>query len=141
MYNQSWKTIIMENKHIVFVCEHGAAKSIIAAAYFNKLAGEKNLNIHATARGTHPDSELSPKTIAGLQADGLAPTESTPRKLSLADVESAQQIITFCELPEEYQHKVNIEKWTDVPPVSENYEIARDTIIEHLKHILNQWTN
>ena len=123
---------------IIFVCEHGAAKSIIAAAYFNKLAEERNLETRAIARGTHPDSELSPKTIAGLQADGLTPTESTPQKLSLADVESAQQIITFCELPEEHQNKVNIEKWTDVPPVSENYEIARDTIIEHLKHLLSQ---
>ena len=128
----------MENKHIVFVCEHGAAKSIIAAVYFNKLAGEKNLNIHATARGTHPDSELSPKTIAGLRVDGLTPTESMPQKLSLPDIESAQQIITFCELPEAYQHKVNIEKWTDVPPVSENYEIARDAIIKHIKDFLNK---
>ena len=28
---------------IIFVCEHGAAKSIIAAAYFNKYARERNL--------------------------------------------------------------------------------------------------
>src|SRR5260370_1083705 len=27
-----------QNPIIIFVCEHGAAKSIIAAAYFNKLA-------------------------------------------------------------------------------------------------------
>jgi hypothetical protein len=28
---------------IVFVCEHGAAKSLIATAYFNKLAAERRL--------------------------------------------------------------------------------------------------
>jgi arsenate reductase len=123
---------------IIFVCEHGAAKSIIAAAHFNKLTEERNLETRAIARGTHPDSELSSKTIASLQADGLTPTESTPQKLSLPDIESAQQIITFCELPEVYQHKVNIEKWTDVPPVSENYEIARDAIIKHIKDFLNK---
>ena len=95
-----------QNSIIVFVCEHGAAKSIIAAAYFNKLAGEKNLNVQAVARGTNPDQALSPKAIAGLQEDGLTPTKSVPRKLSLADVESAQQIITFCELPAEYQGKL-----------------------------------
>jgi protein-tyrosine-phosphatase len=121
---------------IIFVCEHGAAKSIIAAAYFNKFAVEKNLNIRAIARGTNPDSELSPKTIAGLQADGLTPTESNPQKLSLADIESAQQVITFCELPEEYQNKVEIEKWDDVPPVSENYEKARDAILEKLNQLM-----
>jgi len=123
---------------IVFVCEHGAAKSVIAAAYFNKLASEIKLDTRAIARGTHPDDELSPKAVTGLNADGLTPTESIPQKLSLADIESAQRIITFCELPEEYQNKTAIEQWDNVPPVSENYEIARDAIIERLKHLLNK---
>lgn len=126
----------MANKHIIFVCEHGAAKSIIAAAYFNKLAGEINSDTRAIARGTHPDQELSPKTITGLYADGLTPTESIPQKLTLADIESAQRIITFCDLPEEYQNKVVIEKWGDVPPVSESYEKARDTILEKLNQLM-----
>jgi hypothetical protein len=30
-------------KQVVFVCEHGAGRSVIAAAWFNKLAGEKQL--------------------------------------------------------------------------------------------------
>jgi len=125
-----------QNSVIVFVCEHGAAKSIIATAYFNKIASQANLNVRAIARGTHPDSELSAKTITGLQTDGLTPIEATPQKLSLADVESAQQIITFCELPEEYQNKVVIKRWDDVPPVSENYEKARDAILEKLKQMM-----
>ena len=128
----------MENKYIIFVCEHGAAKSIIAAAYFNKLASENNSGLYGIARGTHPDQELSPKTVTGLRADGLKPTESTPQELSLADLESAHRIVTFCELPEEYQNKVAIEQWDGVPPVSENYEKARDAIIEHLKHLPNK---
>ena len=32
----------------VFVCEHGAAKSVIATAYFNKLAAERHLPVRAT---------------------------------------------------------------------------------------------
>jgi len=55
-----------------------------------------------------------------LLEDGLTPIESVPRKLSLADVESAQRIITFCELPEEYQQKASVEQWNGVPPVREN---------------------
>ena len=127
----------MKDPNIIFVCEHGAAKSIIAAAYFNHLVEQANLDIRAIARGTHPDSEFSPKTIAGLHADGLTPTETVPQKLSLADVVGAQQIFTFCELPEEYQNKVAIERWDDVPPVSENYKKARDTIVERLNLLLD----
>jgi len=121
---------------IVFVCEHGAAKSVIAAAYFNKLASERNLNMGAIARGTNPDAELSPKTITGLRNDNLSPTESVPQKLRPIEAESAYQIISFCELPEEYQSQAPIEQWNDVAPVSEDYERARDAILEKLNTIL-----
>ena len=46
---------------VIFVCEHGAAKSILSAAIFNKLARERGLNLRAIARGTNPDPEISPK--------------------------------------------------------------------------------
>lgn len=122
--------------HIVFVCEHGAAKSIVAATYFNKLAREKGLNIKAVARGTHPDQELSQTAITGLLEDGLTPLESIPIKLLATDLETAQQIITFCELPAEYRLKVPVEQWDDTPPVSENYQAARAVILEHLDRLI-----
>ncbi len=122
---------------VIFVCEHGAAKSILAAAYFNKLARDRNLSLRGIARGTHPDPELSAKTIAGLHADGLTPTESIPTKLDEKDLESAQRIVSFCALPDEYREKARAEYWDNVPPVSEDYERARDVIIEHLKALLN----
>lgn len=124
-------------KTVLFVCEHGAAKSVIAATYFNKLASEKSLSVRAIARGTNPDAELSSKTVTGLQADGLTPTEFIPQKLSLADVESAQQVIAFCELPEEYRSNALIEQWDGVPPVSEDYETARDAIVEGIHRLIN----
>ena len=122
---------------IIFVCEHGAAKSILAAAYFNQLARERNLSFHAIARGTHPDKELSPITVAGLQRDGLFPHESIPQELSMEDIEAAQQVIAFCELPPEFRQKVKVEQWINIPPVSENYERARDVIVERLSHLVN----
>jgi arsenate reductase (thioredoxin) len=127
-----------QNPTIVFVCEHGAAKSVIAAAYFNKLAKETDSDLRAIARGTHPDPELSPKAITGLREDDLIPTELVPQKLSLADIESAQRIITFCELPEEYEQKASVEHWDGVPPVSEDYEKARDEIVERINGLLKQ---
>lgn len=126
----------MRNETIVFVCEHGAAKSVVAAAHFNKLAGERNLSIRAIARGTTPEAEFSPNAVEGLQSDGLMPTESIPQKLSLADVESAGRIVSFCELPEKYQGRVSIERWDDVLPVSEDYEKARDAIVEKINKLV-----
>jgi arsenate reductase len=132
----SKETMNQDNPIIVFACEHGAAKSVIAAAYFNKLAQEANSEVRAVARGTHPDRELSPKAITGLKDDGLSPTERVPQQLSRADVQSAQRIISFCELPAEYQAKVSVERWDGIPPVSEGYQKARDSILERTSHLI-----
>ena len=122
---------------VLFVCEHGAAKSIIAAAYFNKLAHEKGLNLQAVARGTIPDDELSTVTVQGLMTDGLTSTELIPQKLFPAEVESARRIITFGDLLNKEEHQgVEIENWNEVPPVSRDYQVARNAIMEHLTRLL-----
>src|SRR5215471_2722365 len=56
---------------VVFVCEHGSAKSVIAAAHFNRLAAARGLPYHAVARGTNPDPEVAAGVVNGLVADGL----------------------------------------------------------------------
>ena len=121
---------------IVFVCEHGAAKSVLAAAYFNKLAGELQLDLQAVARGTNPDPEVSQQTIAGLANDGLSHIESRPQRLTDSELQSAQCVVAFCDLPAEIQTSSAVEFWRDVPPVSENYMRARDIIIDHIHQLL-----
>jgi len=125
-----------QNPVILFVCEHGAAKSIIAAAHFNRLAREENLSLRAVARGTHPDAELSPKAAAGLREDGLTPTESIPEKLTREEIDSAQRIVSFCDLPEEYHQKAIIEQWHEIPPVSEDYEKSRGAILDRIRKLI-----
>lgn len=122
---------------IVFVCEHGAAKSVIAATYFNKLADEIGSGLRAIARGTNPDQELSSQALHGLLEDGLTPVESFPHRLTVEDIQSAHRVISFCELPPEYQ-QTNVELWDGIPAISENYEKARDAIIERIRQLLNQ---
>ena len=122
---------------IVFVCEHGAAKSILAAAYFNKMVRETSLGLTAVARGTYPDPEVSAQTLDGLRADGLIPSEPAPVKLDRKELEVAQYVVSFCALPEGYLPKGKVEYWPDIPPVSENYERARDTILERIKVLLH----
>jgi arsenate reductase (thioredoxin) len=124
------------NPIVVFVCEHGAAKSVLAAAYFDKIVGELELDYRAIARGTNPDPEVSPQTIAGLADDGLTPTVFTPQKLTGSDIKSARRVVSFCDLPEEFQQSSVVEYWKDIPPVSENYERARDVIVDRLRQLL-----
>lgn len=85
---------------ILFVCEHGAARSTIAAAYFNKLAKEKELNFKAVFRGTDPDTILTKGTENGLLKDGFDIKDWTPKLVSEQDIKGAYKIVTFdCKLP------------------------------------------
>jgi arsenate reductase (thioredoxin) len=54
-----------KNPDILFVCEHGAAKSIIAATYFNLLAKQRGFPWRAIARGTNPELRISDQTMLG----------------------------------------------------------------------------
>jgi len=73
---------------VVFVCAHGAAKSVIAATYFNKLAVERGLPYRATFRGVTPDPELSARALEGLKGDGLAPLG---HELLVEDIEQLEE--------------------------------------------------
>src|SRR5262245_23213723 len=123
---------------VIFVCEHGAAKSILSAAIFNKMAGERGLNIRAIARGTNPDPEISQKVAAGLRADGLAPSEPTPKKISKADLAGARRVITFCALPDDYTASIQVENWDEFLPAIEDYGKARDKLSERIGRLLEE---
>jgi arsenate reductase (thioredoxin) len=123
---------------VIFVCEHGAAKSILSAALFNKLAGERGLNFRAIARGTNPDPEISPKVAAGLKADGVAASESAPKKISKADLTKAKRVITFCALLNDYAGSIKIENWDKVLPAIEDYGKARDKLAEQIDRLLEE---
>src|SRR5205809_6510567 len=85
---------------ILFVCEHGAAKSVIATAYFNKLAAERGLPYRATFRGTSPQDDLSTRAVAGLRADGIAIPDGKPSASATDDVARATHIFAIgCTLP------------------------------------------
>jgi len=133
------RKIMNKEPLLVFVCEHGAAKSIVASTLFNKLASDKGLALKSIARGRHPDNELSKVTVAGLQADGLTPTETVPQKLTVSDLESAQITITFCNLSDgEYHRAVKVEHWDNIPAVSDGYEVARDTLLNRINLLLSK---
>jgi arsenate reductase (thioredoxin) len=138
-----WLTLMMQTapagkSAVVFVCEHGAAKSVIATAYFNKIAAERGLPVRATFRGTSPQDALSVKTVAGLTADGLAVPAGTPASLTDADVATATHIFAIgCTLPANATASGKAADWSDVPEVADGYAASRDAIRRHVESLLD----
>jgi protein-tyrosine-phosphatase len=125
-------------RRVVFVCEHGAALSVVSAAYFNKLAKEEQLNYHAVARGVTPQENVSAQAATGLKEDGLAPEIERPLALSQDDLNEATHIVTFVPLTGKYSTNRVVEKWPDVIWVPGSYEKSRDGILKHMQDLLSK---
>ena len=119
---------------VLFVCQHGAAKSVVGAAHFRRLAKDRGLDVRAAAAGTEPDAELGPRAVKGLAGEGLVASPARPRPVTIYDLETAARVVSFgCDVTP--KAGVKVEQW-DVPAVSEGYEAARDRIVQNVERLV-----
>ncbi len=123
---------------VVFVCEHGAAKSLVATAYFNTIAAEKGLHARAIYRGVSPQADLSINALKGLREDGLAPPLEKPSPITPADVDGASVIFAIgCTLPKNATASGKADSWDDVPD-DQGYGPMRDAIKRHVERLVDE---
>jgi protein-tyrosine-phosphatase len=139
MYDALYTYCKLETKaaprgRVLFVCLHGAAKSVVGAAHFRKLAAARGLALTAAAAGTEPDPELGPKAVKGLAGDGLLAAPARPRPVTLYDMQSASRVVSFgCDVTP--KAGVPVEQW-DVPNISDGYDAARDLIVKNVERLV-----
>ena len=80
---------------ILFLCPHHAAKSVIAAAYFNRLAQQYGLPATADSAGTDPAEIVSPAVVDLLRTEGIDVSGHQPRQVTQADQAQAQRIVSM----------------------------------------------
>jgi protein-tyrosine-phosphatase len=74
---------------ILFLCPHNAAKSVMAAAYCERLAARYGLDLRITSAGTEPDAAVSPAVATLLRGEGVAVTGYAPRRVSREQLATA----------------------------------------------------
>jgi len=125
-------------RSIVFVCLHGAAKSVIAATYLNRLSTDRGLNIRATAAGIEPEPEVPSQVCEGLLYEGLDVRHYRPRRVTPEEMATAWRVVSFgCDLGEVAPPNLAIERWDDVPLVSDGFRAARDAIATRVHKLLD----
>jgi protein-tyrosine-phosphatase len=120
---------------VLFVCPHGAAKSVIAATHLERLAAARGLRIGAAFAATAPDPAIAPRVVTELLAEGIDLRGRRPRRVTDADLASASCIVTFgCDLA--VAPTTRVERWDDVPAVSDDYRRARAAIDARLVRLV-----
>lgn len=123
---------------VLFLCPHGAAKSVLAAALFERLSAERGLLLQATCAGTEPDSEVAPHVRDLLEREELPLPLDQPQLVTADLMVWASHVIslgcTLDELPLRPQHW---ELWDDVPLPSQNLEGAHQRIQQHVTRLVD----
>src|SRR5258706_13125822 len=124
---------------ILFLCPHHAAKSVIAEAYFNRLAKQYDFPLRGDSAGTDPAEAVSPAVVDLLRAEGIDVSGHQPRQVTERELTQAQRIISMGCTPEELGFaSERVEQWTDVPLVSQDIFGARDAIRAHVESLIAQ---
>ncbi len=120
----SGQALAPKSPTVLFICPHGAAKSVLASAYFKQLAAERGIKVVVDAVGTEPGSDVSAPVAARLKQQGLAVPISKPRPVTSNDIAQADIVISIGCDTSHIPQTAKLRRWDDVPDVSENFEAA-----------------
>jgi hypothetical protein len=128
-----------EPAEVVFVCEHGSVKSLVAMEHFNRRARERGLAYQAVARGMAPDRAVPEAVRAGLRSDGFEASDFVPQLLTPSDVDHAVLVISF---DQDIGHlvvgKARHLAWDDLPGVLADYPRGRAALVTRVDSLLDE---
>jgi arsenate reductase len=115
-----------QTTQVLFMCPHGAAKSVLASAYFTQLARERGLRVRVDAVGTEPDPRVAANVSEHLARQGYASPIRTPRRVTPADLADADIVISLgCDvgkLPGPVRGVLR--QWDEIPGPGEQFAAA-----------------
>jgi arsenate reductase (thioredoxin) len=114
---------------VLFVCPHGAAKSVLASAYFQRLAKERGLNVRVDAAGVEPQEAVSTVVKEHLERNGYSVPVTKPRAVTKEELNAADVVISLgCDVSRLPAAPRTLRKWDEVPGPSEDFKGADEAI-------------
>lgn len=127
-----------QTQTVLFVCEHGAAKSVVAAAHFNRLAAQRGLPFRAISRGTAPDPGVPGPIASGLATEKLSlPGGFKPTAVDPTDVAGASKVVTF-DVTLTVKEPSRLSRWDKMPAFSDGYGPASAAIAAKVEALVNE---
>jgi arsenate reductase len=124
---------------VLFLCPHGAAKSVLASAYFQRLAKARGLNVRVESAGTEPDAAVSPIIATHLTQQGYPLPTATPRRVTPQDLASADVVISIgCDLAGLPAPRGTLVRWDEVPALSDDFARADEAIRHRVIDLVDQ---
>jgi arsenate reductase len=139
--SSAWAQTNAHASDVLFVCQHGNVKSLMAASYFNRRASERGLPYRASARGSDVDTPDVPTAIATkLREEGFDVSTFRAVPATAADIRAAKRIVLIeTSLPGASDAEpAKVERWDNVPPASVDYLAASAALKGRIEKLLDQ---
>jgi protein-tyrosine-phosphatase len=117
---------------ILFMCPHNAAKSVIAAAYFQREM--KDLDFRVSSAGTDPSDSVSPAVATMLNLEGFDIHFPQPRLVTPQELQDAYLVVSMGCTSEELKVS-HVEYWNDIPMASLDLKGASAAIKQHVEQL------
>jgi arsenate reductase (thioredoxin) len=131
-----------QRTRVVFVCEHGSVKSLVAMEYFNRTAQARGLSYRALARGVDPDAKVPDVVLTGLRADGFDVTGFSPRRITASDMKDAALVVPVDEDLKGLVGGGTLQlSWDNLPGVLADYAGGRNATVSRLDGLVEQLEN
>lgn len=123
---------------VLFICEHGTVKSLLAMSLFDRYAKQVGLNMRAASRGTAVDSVVPPWMHTALAKDRFVLGDWRPQALQTADLLAASYVVSF-DVPASVSSAARVPRaqWDSLPSVGGNYAVGRDAINARVRRLVD----
>jgi protein-tyrosine-phosphatase len=129
---------------IVFVCEHGSSKSVVAAELFNRAAAQRGIPVRAISRAVSEktvEAAVPARLVRSLSGDGFDDATFRPQPLTAAEAKNASHVVVI-----NYDADVDaadgraLEHWTIVHPVTLEYDGAKGELSSRIDALMQRLT-
>jgi arsenate reductase len=123
---------------VLFLCPHGAAKSVLASSHFARLAKERGLRVRVDFAGTEPDPAVSPAVADLLKKSGTPVPAGPPRRVTPDDLGAADLVISLgCDLGGMPVPAAKLRNW-DVPPPGVDLAKTDEAILQRVNDLVEE---
>lgn len=129
-------------REVVFVCQHGGAKSVIAAEYFTRIANERGVGLRGISAGLDPYDRIPEPVVVGLASKGIDVSGYTPQAVRAETFASATLVVHFgCDIAPLVGDGSVVQDWSEVPAVSDGFERAYEAIVLRVEDLVEAIAN
>ena len=126
---------------VVFVCEHGSSRSLMAASLFNRMAEQRGITARAVSRAASAetvDQKVPDKLASTMAAEGFDVAGFKPQPISAMEASKAVRVVTLAYDKPLETAATPVERWSDIGSPGREYQKTRDAIASHVDTLLRE---